>query len=218
MNLQKINVDFDDLKDLKSKINMLQNVRKKLLLTIGNYDQVSFGTSKLNVNDVLDIFEILMNIKYEGDCGGEYYVYLHCNPLKKVSLNRDIREILLATKFNVSYLPIYVGKGIGNRCFDLNRNDSHRKIRTQIKEQNKDLEVIKIIEGLSEKEALFEEQKMICLLGLISLNKEGMLVNLQTEKNEIIEIFRKEIQNTIFKEERINKKAMSLIKLISKWV
>lgn len=218
MTIKTIEVDFDDPKDLKRNISILQNRRKTILRSIANYEVISFGTSKLNVNDIMDIFEILWNIKYDGECGGDYYVYSHCNPLKKISINRDIREIFLASKFGLTHLPIYIGKGIGSRCFDLNRNDSHRKIRTQIRETNEDLHVVKLIENLSEQEALFEEQKLICLLGIISLNKQGMLVNLQTEKTEIINLFREAIKSSNLTEERLHTKAHKLISLMSKWV
>lgn len=222
MDMRSFNVDMDNLSDLKKLITILQKHRKNLLEKNANFNAIHFGTSKLNLNDIMDIFDFLYNQKYPNLSENNqddlnYYVYVHCDPLRKLSVKRDIREFLLASKYGVTHMPIYVGKGIGNHCFDLNRNDSHRKIRTTLLNKNTDLMVIKVKDNLSEQEALFEEQKLISFLGLKALNNTGLLTNLQTE-NSTLEYLQKQFENEFHpKEDRLKQKGFKLLKFMKKW-
>jgi hypothetical protein len=107
-----------------------------------------------------------------------YYVYVHCHPDMKLNIQNNLKHLFLASRFGMTHVPIYVGKGIGSRFSELDRNDSHRKVRSVLKKQNKDLIPIKIAENLTEGLALEIESKLIDILGLMSLSKEGLLVNL----------------------------------------
>lgn len=73
-------------------------------------------------------------------------------------------------------MPFYIGKGKGTRSTDLNRNETHRKVRQKIQKFGKDIIVFKIAENLTEKEALILESKLIDIFGLMSF--KGRLVNL----------------------------------------
>jgi hypothetical protein len=190
-------IDKDDAADIKKHITILQKRRKKLLLETANYQPINFGISKQNVLDILPIFEHLSTIKFPdltNEDNKSYYVYLHCNPSNSLQVTRDIRELFLASKFGLTHMPFYVGKGIGERCNDLSRNEGHRKIRSKLLSKKLEIKVVKIFENLTEQEALFEEQKLIALLGLSSLSPSGMLVNLQTDKS-ILTHFAKAIEN-----------------------
>jgi hypothetical protein len=127
---------------------------------------------KMMATDLSKIYE-----NYETD-NKSYYVYVHCHPDMKLNIQNNLKHLFLASQFGLSLVPIYVGKGVGNRFSELDRNDSHRKIRSALKKKNKDLIPIKIAEGLTEGQALAIESKLIDILGLMSLSKEGLLVNL----------------------------------------
>ena len=92
----------------------------------------------------------------------------------------------LASKFGLSFVPFYVGKGQGNRWLDFNRNDSHRKIRSTLVKQNKDIHSVKVVENLTEGQALSIESKLIDILGLKSISPHGLLVNLDEGKDALI--------------------------------
>ena len=82
----------------------------------------------------------------------------------------------------LTHEPFYIGKGIDNRCYDLNRNEGHRKIRQMIESVSKEIMVIKIRDDLFEHEALGLESKLIDIFGLKSLNEYSFLVNLDEGK------------------------------------
>ena len=177
----QIDVDFDDPSDLKRVITRLQKRRKKLLADLG-YGEVSFAGSKLNMDSLMPaiegIFDTDLSCIYGVASAGASYVYFHCDPTKPLNPRGDIRAIYLASKFGLKFEPVYVGKGVGDRCFDLQRNDSHRKIRSALISKGLDLEVVVAADGLSDGAALAMESKLIDVLGLRALSKTGWLVNL----------------------------------------
>jgi len=168
--------NYDDPSELKKLISVLQNRRKNILRSLG-YDQINFNGSKYNSNTILPALEEMY--KVDNCTVGNYYIYAHCNPLKPLSVTTNLKHLFLATKFpSIKYEPFYVGKGTGNRAYDLSRNDSHRKIRSNILKYKKDIDVCILDNYLSEDTALAKESKLIDILGLISLSKHGLLTNL----------------------------------------
>jgi hypothetical protein len=109
-----------------------------------------------------------------------YYVYAHCDPFFKLKADTN-GKIAFASTLGLCYLPFYIGKGEGNRAHDLNRNESHRKKRQFIEKSNKTIQVVKIKDNLTEKEALMLESKLIDIFGLTSFG--GWLVNLDEGTN-----------------------------------
>lgn len=105
-----------------------------------------------------------------------YYVYAHCDPGFKIALKKNGKTTFAAT-LGMEYVPFYIGKGSGNRAYDLNRNESHRKVRQKIQRFGKDVAVTILKDGLTELEALCIESKLIDIFGLIS-QRDGHLVNL----------------------------------------
>lgn len=168
--------DYNNPSELKKLISVLQNRRKNVLRSLG-YDQINFNGSKYNITTILPAIEEMYNVN---NCtSGNYYIYAHCNPLKPLAITTNLKHLFLATKFpSIKYEPFYIGKGTGNRAYDLSRNDSHRKIRSNIIKYKKDIDVCILENYLSEDSALAKESKLIDILGLISLSKHGMLANL----------------------------------------
>lgn len=90
------------------------------------------------------------------------YVYLHIDPRKKAISLHGMKTLLRGE-------PFYVGKGIGKRAWDLKRNQGHGKRIRQILAKGFPAEsIVQVIrEGLSEKEALVIEAKLIYFFGSI---------------------------------------------------
>jgi hypothetical protein len=104
-----------------------------------------------------------------------YYVYVHLDTTKKIAIGKSSITTFAAT-LGMEYFPFYVGKGCGDRDHILKRNENHRKIREHIQTLNKEMKVMKIVENLSELEALCVESKLIDIFGLIPFG--GLLTNL----------------------------------------
>jgi len=109
---------------------------------------------------------------------GEHYVYAHINPLKKINIQHSPQHLFCASVLGLNFEPFYIGKGIYNRAYELNRNDSHKKIRSKVLEKGSEIEVVKIAENLSENCAFDLESRLIDILGLKVLHDDNLLVNL----------------------------------------
>lgn len=180
MNKKIIEIDFDDPSDLKRNITKLQKRRKTVLRQLG-YDQIHFNGSKYNLDTILPIMKDIYSFKLPGeyDDTGEYYIYFHCNPLKPLFVKNNLKHLFISLQFpGIKYEPFYVGKGKDNRAYNLARNDSHRKIRTNIIKYKKDIEVFIAEKNLNESKALAKEAKLIDILGLQAISKYGLLCNL----------------------------------------
>ncbi len=106
---------------------------------------------------------------------GEYYVYVHVDPRRSVFISSE------DAGGNYGGLPFYIGKGIGNRAYDLKRNEGHGKtIREILKDKFPPESIVRILfSGLSEQKALEIESKLIYFFGVQYSNKiKGCLVNL----------------------------------------
>lgn len=105
----------------------------------------------------------------------EFYVYAHLDP-------RDAPIKLYALQLALKGVPFYIGKGTGNRAWDLKRNQGHGKKIKQIRDAGfPDTSMVQIIaDSLGERDALILEAKLIYLFGSIydqTIHK-GCLFNL----------------------------------------
>jgi hypothetical protein len=173
----EIKVNEKDPSDLKRVITSLQKKRKRLLEELG-YTAIRFNGSTRNTAQVLDILDRFLSIIDIHP--GDYYVYAHTNPLQKLTpLSKAKDAWLLTLNPKLLYRPFYIGKGRGSRVFDLNRNDSHRKLRTKIKSKGLDVEPVILFDKVDEGSALALEEVLIDVLGIIALCPEhGYLTNL----------------------------------------
>lgn len=107
---------------------------------------------------------------------GDYYVYAHVDPRKpSFTPGKNFGGSLPGT-------PFYIGKGIGNRAFDLKRNEGHgRVLKTLFSLEYKPEHIVFIMfDGLSENKAYEIEAKLIYFFGTIFQKdrSKGALVNL----------------------------------------
>jgi hypothetical protein len=121
---------------------------------------------------------------YDGDKLSEnknYYVYAHCDPsLEPIKMPNGLGEVI--------YTPFYIGKGTGNRAYDLNRNQGHGiRLRTLKKAGVKESNIVHIFkDNLTELEAFVLESKLIYFFGTIyEPNIKGCLMNLEIGRRPI---------------------------------
>lgn len=108
---------------------------------------------------------------------GDYYVYAHVDPRKPdFTPGKNFGGCMPGT-------PFYIGKGIGNRAYDLKRNEGHGRIlRDLISHEYKQEHIVFIMfDGLSENKAYELEAKLIYFFGTIFKKGKdgGCLVNLE---------------------------------------
>jgi hypothetical protein len=178
---KQFDINWDNIGHLK----YFKKLISKRIKELGAYSDLpkTLHTSSKNIDEWISCFENILNtdlteIYSQQNSEPNYYVYFHCYPNKKLKISYDIRHLFLAQKYNINNLPFYVGMGSGNRFLDLERNNIHRKIRTKLLKNSQDILPIKIAEGLTQSEAFSLESKLIDILGIYNLNKNGILVNL----------------------------------------
>ena len=94
-----------------------------------------------------------------------FFVYAHLDTTRKIRPETSALSAFCAIN-RLDYYPFYIGKGCGERCENLNRNETHRKIRQKIEDLGYTPKVVKIRENLTELEALSLESKFIDIFGL----------------------------------------------------
>jgi hypothetical protein len=179
MKKKTVEIDFESLEDiqhwinvLKSEYSSLRKLKDPTFISKNERVRKQFEACQGIVNT--DIHHIYSKLNL--DESPIYYVYAHCDPGFKIALKKNGKTTFGAT-LGMTHVPFYIGKGKENRAYDLNRNDSHRKVRQKIQNFGKDIIVTILKEGLTELEALCLESKLIDIFGLIS-QRNGHLVNL----------------------------------------
>jgi hypothetical protein len=104
-----------------------------------------------------------------------YYVYAHMDTSAGIRVKANPKTAFAAT-LGMNCIPFYIGKGTGDRAFDLNRNETHRKIRQRLNEYGREISVKILKGGLTELEAYSLEEKLIDIFGLKVYG--GLLTNL----------------------------------------
>ena len=116
---------------------------------------------------------------FSGDDTPKYYVYVHYAPN-----NKAVRYVGEKAVLRLSGLPFYVGKGVGDRAFDLKRNQGHGATIKELLLRHKPNDIVSIIkDGLTEAQALELESKLIYFFGTrYESGRRGLLVNLDIPK------------------------------------
>lgn len=113
---------------------------------------------------------------FSGDAVQKYYVYAHIKPgNKRIKIDHEELPLIM------DGVPFYIGKGTGDRAFDLKRNQGHGTMLKELQDAGvKKSEIVCIISDcLSEAKALELESKLIYLFGTkYEPERKGMLVNL----------------------------------------
>jgi len=117
----------------------------------------------------------------DGCAERRYYVYAHVQPSGKAIRHQGIGGLPL----DLPGLPFYIGKGTGDRAFDLNRNQGHGAILRELAAAGvgakKIVHVLK--DGMTEAEALALEAKLIYFFGTkYQRGRRGILVNLEAPR------------------------------------
>ena len=113
---------------------------------------------------------------FKGDAEKKYYVYIHYEPG-----TREFKFAHPLCTINLKGVPFYVGKGTGNRAYDLKRNEGHGRILRSLVSAgySPDSFVTIVGNGLDEASAFALESKLIYFFGTrFESQRKGVLVNL----------------------------------------
>jgi hypothetical protein len=168
-------IDLSSESDIKKHINVLKSY-------LGSFSEVSRKQKHRDVfSACFSIFQTDISDLYEKTEERNFYVYVHCEP-KPLNIGKPIPAFLAS--LGMKNQPFYVGKGCGDRAFDLDRNETHRKVRQRLKDFGQEVVVEILFDNLTKHEALAIESKLIDICGLKT--NGGCLVNLdeghQSEK------------------------------------
>lgn len=187
MNLETFTVDTDSVVELnklrqklQSKIDLIYNkssADKNKRLTNKEKEQIQKDKFEACYSILeTNISHLYSDISSSLDSNNIYYVYAHLDTTNVIN-NKKSAKLMFCAALGLEYIPFYIGKGVGDRHLDLNRNDTHRKVRSKCKAAGKDIESKIIFNNLTEQEAFEIESKLIDILGSITY-KNGLLVNL----------------------------------------
>jgi hypothetical protein len=159
-------VDWNDLNSIKTLRNTL-NERTRLLNDLKPKFSQKEGKKGKQFEACFEIYNKNLESLFSGSSSEskKYYTYVHCNPMEPVSIKKDAKSAFAAT-LGVEFKPFYVGKGMGNRCEKLERNETYRKIVQVLNLKGLKPEIKIIANELEESKALELESKLIDIFGL----------------------------------------------------
>lgn len=197
MNLHDLDgLNFDSLptevlKILRAKVNSAlwrrnETNARESSLEINIREDITFktqvnkkGSKQKNAVNFQKLMLEDWNHLFSGSSEKRFYVYAHIEPGTQI-LGFD-KSLLPHFKGR----PFYIGKGTGNRAFDLKRNQGHGAILSELLAHGKkESDIVQIMkDGLTEVEALALEAKLIYFFGTrYERLRKGILVNLDIPK------------------------------------
>jgi hypothetical protein len=138
-----------------------------------------------------------------------FYVYIHFDPFE----DAEVRLVHGACTITIRGLPFYVGKGTGDRAYDLKRNEGHGAVLRQVRARGAAaIDLVQIVaDGLTEGEAFELEAKLIYFFGSrYDKGNRGPLVNLHTPAGPPIKPLLRKISPTL--EQNVDAKTFCEVK------
>lgn len=171
----------------KETVNAIDNHRSNKEIEQENY---SSSLSLWNINGAIGVrhryYKALIFQDWSEqfpdatDGTGDFYVYAHSDP------RGSTFEVKESFGGNFGGLPFYIGKGSGQRAYDLKRNQGHgKKLKMVLGENWSPEDIVHIaFNGLSEQKAFELESKLIYFFGTIyqTKRKKCTLYNLDIPK------------------------------------
>jgi len=175
MAIKTFSIDWDSFDDLNKMFNQIKSRKCEI-------DPKREGSKRQYFKALFDACSSIWNTDISSlykdmglDGAKEYYVYAHMASDRPIAIGKDGRTTFFAS-LGPSHIPFYVGKGIGERFQNTTRNETHRKVKQKLASFGHTIIASKVVDGLTEIEALCYESKLIDIFGL--LGKGGILVNL----------------------------------------
>lgn len=140
-----------------------------------------FKYSKHRLTELDDLMAQDWSHLFAGDDEPKYYVYAHVYPFMKTNDFCNDGDFKMA----LPGMPFYIGKGCGDRAWDLKRNEGHGvELRQLLANGNTPEQIVCVIkDGISERAALEIESKLIYFFGTkFERDRRGLLVNLDIPK------------------------------------
>ncbi len=170
-------MDFESAEDCKVLINKIRNH----IAVLGSDDpsfisknercrRILHSCQKIMATDISSIYNGI-----ELDTEKKYYVYAHLDTSKRVAIGKESKTTFAAT-LGMEYFPFYIGEGCGTRSHDLNRNETHRKVKQRLQTFGQEVQIKILFSDLTKLESLCIESKLIDIFGLKP--NGGLLCNL----------------------------------------
>lgn len=142
----------------------------------GFYKPIGHGSKAMNI--AIQYLPALMLQDWSSifpRSGGDrrFYVYAHIDPSGQRMLTADAGGGVWPGR------PFYIGKGCGDRAWDLKRNHGHGKVLRALTKKWSKEDIVKIVvSDLTESEAFEAEAKLIYFFGTVYGGSRGFLYNL----------------------------------------
>jgi hypothetical protein len=158
----------------------IENFNASLCLRPPSFSGSSLGNAFSNLARYISalLAQDWRSVYEDQDGGGECYVYCHVDPRGACFVGPQ------ELGGNWGGEPFYIGKGSGNRAFDLKRNQAHgKRIAAILSAGFEPADIVRIIKGgMSEGAALCLEAKLVFFFGTQYQEPAGFLVNLDVPK------------------------------------
>lgn len=163
---------------IQSELLSRSNESKEELLELRSFEQRNKGLRSRGDHvsfESLDL-EDWSHLFQGGSQEKKFYVYAHIGHSSRVD----------NLPFGLKRLPFYIGKGTGDRAYDLKRNQGHGALVRGMRDSNKENHTPKVRilrSNLSEAEAFALESKLIYFFGTkYEIGKTGCLINIDIPK------------------------------------
>jgi hypothetical protein len=187
--MKKISITLSN--KLYNKINEIRHDLSKIENYNISFDEIieesimnHFNIKLIDINDDVEIIDNkLVNAINQSNNHNNYYIYVYFNERKKCNIK--VSDYIFTSE------PIYIGKGLNNRMFELsNRDNNLIDFIDELKSTN-EFSSVKLINDLTKENAFYYEQMFISSIGRLN-NGTGTLYN---KNGGNLNILKKEIDS-----------------------